>query len=133
MMDMHTILVLAVVLISVTPNLEFLSENMFLSFFKNLIHFSYFLGINLGYLDNSYSNSNNGGSVNSQDSIWQMKTAAANGVNPQYDLGGYVPESDYPVHQHYLPQREDYRENHNLSPQQFCQQSQNLNGKYIEN
>ncbi|KAF7987144.1 hypothetical protein HCN44_001334, partial [Aphidius gifuensis] len=77
-------------------------------------------GVNMGYLDNSYSNSNNGGSVNSQDSIWQMKQAPPNGVNPQYDLGGYVPESDYPAHQHYLPQREDYRESHNLSRQQFC-------------
>jgi len=28
-------------------------------------------------MDNSYSNSNNGGSVNSQDSLWQMKLAAA--------------------------------------------------------
>ncbi|XP_034950627.1 hemicentin-1 isoform X2 [Chelonus insularis] len=78
-------------------------------------------GVNMGYLDNSYSNSNNGGSVNSQDSIWQMKSAAANGANPPYDLGGYAPtESDYPTHPHYLPQREDYRENHNLSRQQFC-------------
>ncbi|KAG5872503.1 hypothetical protein JTB14_030866 [Gonioctena quinquepunctata] len=32
---------------------------------------------NMGYLENSYSNSNNGGSVNSQDSLWQMKMAAA--------------------------------------------------------
>lgn len=32
----------------------------------------------MGYMDNSYSNSNNGGSVNSQDSLWQMKMAAAN-------------------------------------------------------
>jgi echinoid protein len=31
----------------------------------------------MGYMDNSYSNSNNGGSVNSQDSLWQMKLAAA--------------------------------------------------------
>jgi echinoid protein len=30
----------------------------------------------MGYMDNSYSNSNNGGSVNSQDSLWQMKMAA---------------------------------------------------------
>lgn len=75
----------------------------------------------MGYLDNSYSNSNNGGSVNSQDSIWQMKSAAANAANPPYDLGGYAAtESDYPAHPHYLPQREDYRENHNLSRQQFC-------------
>jgi echinoid protein len=31
----------------------------------------------MAYMDNSYSNSNNGGSVNSQDSLWQMKLAAA--------------------------------------------------------
>lgn len=31
-------------------------------------------------MDNSYSNSNNGGSVNSQDSIWQMKMSAAAGA-----------------------------------------------------
>lgn len=30
----------------------------------------------MGYMENSYSNSNNGGSVNSQDSLWQMKMAA---------------------------------------------------------
>ncbi|XP_012221900.1 cell adhesion molecule Dscam1 isoform X2 [Linepithema humile] len=78
-------------------------------------------GVNMGYMDNSYSNSNNGGSVNSQDSIWQMKSAAANGVNQPYDLAGYgTAESDYPTHPHYLPQREDYRESHNLSRQQFC-------------
>ncbi|XP_035727776.1 hemicentin-1-like isoform X2 [Vespa mandarinia] len=71
-------------------------------------------GVNMGYMDNSYSNSNNGGSVNSQDSIWQMKSAAANGVNQPYDLGGYATtESDYPAHPH-------YRESHNLSRQQFC-------------
>lgn len=78
-------------------------------------------GVNMGYMDNSYSNSNNGGSVNSQDSIWQMKSAAANGVSQPYDLTGYgTTESDYPTHPHYLPQREDYRESHNLSRQQFC-------------
>ncbi|XP_072757325.1 contactin-2 isoform X2 [Anoplolepis gracilipes] len=78
-------------------------------------------GVNMGYMDNSYSNSNNGGSVNSQDSIWQMKSAAANGVNQPYDLAGYgTTESDYPTHPHYLPQRENYRESHNLSRQQFC-------------
>lgn len=33
--------------------------------------------VNMGYMENSYSNSNNGGSVNSQDSLWQMKMAAA--------------------------------------------------------
>ncbi|XP_063240363.1 hemicentin-1 [Bacillus rossius redtenbacheri] len=45
--------------------------------------------VNLGYMDNSYSNSNNGGSVNSQDSLWQMKMAAqannnANNVNSDH-------------------------------------------------
>uniref|UniRef100_A0A182QG41 Uncharacterized protein n=1 Tax=Anopheles farauti TaxID=69004 RepID=A0A182QG41_9DIPT len=30
----------------------------------------------MGYTENSYTNSNNGGSVNSQDSIWQLKGAA---------------------------------------------------------
>ncbi|XP_031785742.1 hemicentin-1 isoform X3 [Nasonia vitripennis] len=90
-------------------------------------------GVNMGYMENSYSNSNNGGSVNSQDSIWQMKSAAAaNGVGVNagqvgvvgtpYDMGGYATtESDYPAHPHYLPQREDYRESHNLSRQQFCE------------
>lgn len=78
-------------------------------------------GVNMGYMDNSYSNSNNGGSVNSQDSIWQMKSAAANSVNQPYDMGGYATtESDYPAHPHYMPQRDDYRESHNLSRQQFC-------------
>lgn len=33
----------------------------------------------MGYMENSYSNSNNGGSVNSQDSLWQMKMSAAAG------------------------------------------------------
>lgn len=36
-----------------------------------------FIGVNMGYMENSYSNSNNGGSVNSQDSLWQMKMASA--------------------------------------------------------
>lgn len=36
--------------------------------------------INMAYMDNSYSNSNNGGSVNSQDSLWQVK--AGGGVAP---------------------------------------------------
>lgn len=34
-------------------------------------------GVNMGYMENSYSNSNNGGSVNSQDSLYQMKMSAA--------------------------------------------------------
>lgn len=41
----------------------------------NLIitYFFILLGVNVGYVENSYSNSNNGGSVNSQDSLWQLK------------------------------------------------------------
>ncbi|XP_052864255.1 hemicentin-2-like [Anopheles cruzii] len=31
--------------------------------------------VTMGYTENSYTNSNNGGSVNSQDSIWQLKGA----------------------------------------------------------
>ena len=88
-------------------------------------------------MENSYSNSNNGGSVNSQDSIWQMKSAAAangglvsgvgngvvGGVVPYDPMAGYAPtESDYPQHPHYMPQRvDDYRDAHNLSRQQFCE------------
>lgn len=34
-------------------------------------------------MDNSYSNSNNGGSVNSQDSLWQVKNGGMN--NGNYD------------------------------------------------
>lgn len=37
----------------------------------------FLVGVNMGYMENSYSNSNNGGSVNSQDSLWQMKMASA--------------------------------------------------------
>ncbi|XP_055642747.1 hemicentin-2-like isoform X3 [Toxorhynchites rutilus septentrionalis] len=33
--------------------------------------------VTMGYAENSYTNSNNGGSVNSQDSIWQLKMSAA--------------------------------------------------------
>jgi echinoid len=33
----------------------------------------------MGYMENSYSNSNNGGSVNSQDSLYQMKMTGAAG------------------------------------------------------
>lgn len=67
----------------------------------------------MGYMDNSYSNSNNGGSVNSQDSLWQVKgqgnNDAVNGTDPrgyqlQYDpvvhggygITGYDDYSHYP-------------------------------------
>ncbi|XP_012265796.1 hemicentin-1 isoform X3 [Athalia rosae] len=80
-------------------------------------------GVNMGYMDNSYSNSNNGGSVNSQDSLWQMKLAAANGGNPPYDPmqhGGYgAADPDYATYPH-LTQHEDYRESYNPSRQEFC-------------
>lgn len=78
----------------------------------------------MGYIENSYSNSNNGGSVNSQDSLWQVKmsasaAAAANAnQNPNivpshnyverqpsygYDPlthGGYGAVDDYAQYQH---------------------------------
>lgn len=41
-------------------------------------------------MDNSYSNSNNGGSVNSQDSIWQMKMSAAAGAANMMPQHTYV-------------------------------------------
>lgn len=38
------------------------------------------VGVSMGYMpENSYSNSNNGGSVNSQDSLWQLKMSGVNG------------------------------------------------------
>lgn len=40
-------------------------------------------GVNMGYMENNYSNSNNGGSVNSQDSLWQVKMSAAAVGNQQ--------------------------------------------------
>ncbi|TDG44255.1 hypothetical protein AWZ03_009315 [Drosophila navojoa] len=40
-------------------------------------------GVNMGYMENNYSNSNNGGSVNSQDSLWQVKMSAAAVSNQQ--------------------------------------------------
>jgi len=40
----------------------------------------YILGVNMAYTEHSYSNSNNGGSVNSQDSLWQLKLAQNGGA-----------------------------------------------------
>ncbi|KAF2362074.1 Immunoglobulin-like domain [Trinorchestia longiramus] len=80
----------------------------------------------LGYMDNSYSNSNNGGSVNSQDSLWQVKNSGVNNGNydpntnsaqppqmtpgsdpryPQYDpmLHGGYGLSGYGDYSHYPP------------------------------
>lgn len=43
----------------------------------------------MGYMENSYSNSNNGGSVNSQDSLWQLKMGgnASNQMIPSHNYG----------------------------------------------
>ena len=76
--------------------------------------FNELLGVNMAYTEHSYSNSNNGGSVNSQDSLWQVK---ANGdvVNQDrsyhYDpmthggYGGFEDYSHYPPSDDYLNQR----------------------------
>ncbi|XP_071050518.1 cell adhesion molecule Dscam2 isoform X1 [Onthophagus taurus] len=97
---------------------------------------------NIGYLENSYSNSNNGGSVNSQDSLWQMKMAAAanNSVNqlqPHLNVdrqnsygydpithGGYGAVDDYAPYTHITTQSnhgDDYmRNSNNPSRQEYC-------------
>lgn len=85
----------------------------------------------MGYLENSYSNSNNGGSVNSQDSLWQMKMAAAatNNQNQQpvnqntygYDPlthGGYGAVDDYAPYPH-MPPQDDYVRGQRQDP--YCQ------------
>ncbi|CAL4088052.1 unnamed protein product [Meganyctiphanes norvegica] len=70
----------------------------------------------MGYMDNSYSNSNNGGSVNSQDSLWQVKgqtnEPVMNASDPrgyqQYDPvvhGGYG-ITGYDDYSHYPPQQQ---------------------------
>lgn len=102
-----------------------------------------FPGVNMGYLENSYSNSNNGGSVNSQDSLWQMKMAAAanNSVNqmPSHHMnverqnsygydpithGGYGAVDDYAPYPHITTQSnhgDDYmRNSNNPSRQEYC-------------
>ncbi|KAL4702686.1 hypothetical protein ACJJTC_018695 [Scirpophaga incertulas] len=73
-----------------------------------------------GYVDN-YANSNNGGSVNSQDSMWQMKMAASGAAPSAYEYealahGGYAALDEYAAYQrlpdpapHYLHDpRQDY-------------------------
>lgn len=61
-----------------SPSLCFFSVHSF-GFFT----LSLFAGVNMGYMENNYSNSNNGGSVNSQDSLWQVKMSAAAVGNQQ--------------------------------------------------
>ncbi|KAL3269824.1 hypothetical protein HHI36_008882 [Cryptolaemus montrouzieri] len=98
---------------------------------------------NMAYIENSYSNSNNGGSVNSQDSLWQMKMAAASSnstnqlqqhhidVNRQnsygYDPithGGYGAVEDYAPYPHITTQSnhgdEYMRNSNNPSRQDYC-------------
>ncbi|CAH1154135.1 unnamed protein product [Phaedon cochleariae] len=105
---------------------------------------------NIGYLENSYSNSNNGGSVNSQDSLWQMKMQAAtsNSTNqlpphlndrPNYGYdpiahggygadpmthGGYGAADDYAAYPHVTTQSnhgdEYMRGSNNPSRQDYC-------------
>lgn len=102
-----------------------------------------FAGVNMGYIENSYTNSNNGGSVNSQDSLWQMKMAAANNAagmpahqimdrqsNYGYDPiahGGYGTIDDYAPYPHLAhagqpPASADYnmRSSQNPSRQEYC-------------
>ena len=59
--------------------------------------------VNMAYTEHSYSNSNNGGSVNSQDSLWQLKLAqnGGGGVNGNDHAGGggTLPDRSY----HYDP------------------------------
>uniref|UniRef100_A0A182JNS7 Echinoid n=1 Tax=Anopheles christyi TaxID=43041 RepID=A0A182JNS7_9DIPT len=104
---------------------------------------------NMGYVENSYSNSNNGGSVNSQDSIWQLKMSAAasntaNMIPPHnymdqqmqqnygYDPmthGGYGAVDDYAPYPHLMTTAsqhggDDYHHNmrnsQNPSRQDYC-------------
>ncbi|CAB3378504.1 Hypothetical predicted protein [Cloeon dipterum] len=75
-------------------------------------------GVNMPYIDNSYSNSNNGGSVNSQDSLWQAKNGGGEIQQSQsrqythYDGHSYGGMDDYghypPVQDDYLNQRNNY-------------------------
>lgn len=100
----------------------------------------------MGYMENSYSNSNNGGSVNSQDSLWQMKMAAAanNSVNNMaaphpiidrqnsygYDPiahGGYGAIDDYAPYPHMthntqpnMADEYNMRGSQNPSRQEYC-------------
>lgn len=93
----------------------------------------------MAYMDNNYANSNNGGSVNSQDSLWQMKMAANNGVampphqmldrqsNYGYDPmahGGYGTIDDYAPYPHLaqppVPDAYNARGSQNPSRQEYC-------------
>ncbi|CAH2076216.1 unnamed protein product, partial [Iphiclides podalirius] len=99
--------------------------------------------VNTGYMDKGYANSNNGGSVNSQDSLWQMKMAAANNAgmmmlerssNYGYDPmhAGYGTIDDYAAYQplphtahaaHGPPNADYMRTSQNPSRQDYCSDS----------
>lgn len=101
----------------------------------------------MGYMENSYSNSNNGGSVNSQESLWQMKMAAGNSQNlvPQHGYdhqsqlqptygydpmthGGYGAIDDYAPYPHLTTTSSQHgdeyhhnmRNSQNPSRQEYC-------------
>lgn len=97
----------------------------------------------MGFIDTNYDNSHNGGSVNSQDSLWQMKMAAGNNApvlqahqimdrqsNYDYDPithGGYRTLDDYAPYSHLPhagqpPTPTDYnmRGSQNPSRQEYC-------------
>lgn len=98
---------------------------------------------NMGFIDNNYDNSHNGGSVNSQDSLWQMKMAAGNNApvlpahqimdrqsNYDYDPiahGGYRTLDDYAPYSHLphagqppTPTEYNMRGSQNPSRQEYC-------------
>lgn len=99
----------------------------------------------MGYIENSYSNSNNGGSVNSQDSLWQVKMSAAAGNQtnlvpshnfverqPSYGYdplthGGYGAVDDYASYPHLTTtpsqhgdEYHNMRNSQNPSRQDYC-------------
>ncbi|CAD7079851.1 unnamed protein product [Hermetia illucens] len=101
--------------------------------------------VNMGYIENSYSNSNNGGSVNSQDSLWQVKMSAAAGNQtnlvpshnfverqPSYGYdplthGGYGAVDDYASYPHLTTtpsqhgdEYHNMRNSQNPSRQDYC-------------
>lgn len=95
----------------------------------------------MGFIDNSYANSHNGGSVNSQESLWAMKMAVGGveGMNGQmerasnyeYDAvahGGAYAHGDefaqysrlpHAAHAQHAPSAE-YARSQNPSRQEYC-------------
>ena len=97
--------------------------------------------VNLAYTEHSYSNSNNGGSVNSQDSLWQLKLAAQNGEQLAGGAGAHHQDRSY---HHYDPMThggyggfEDYSHyppsNGDEYQQQQQQQQQQRNNYVVAN